>query len=66
MATDTARLWTSCARQMLRVIELHVEALFESIRKSFARRVIAIHVLVTDRAHRNVRRRELREVTTRA
>ena len=49
---------------MLRMIELHVEALFELIGKSFARRIIAIHILVTDRAHRNIRRRELRQMTT--
>ena len=51
---------------MLRVIEFHIEALFESIGKSLARRIIAIHILVTDRAHRNIGCRELRQVTTRA
>ena len=51
---------------MLRVIELHVEALFESIRKSFARRIVPVHVLMTDRAHRDIRRGELRQVTSRA
>lgn len=51
---------------MLRVIEFHVEALFEAIGKSFARRIIAVHILVTDGAHWNVRRCELRQVTTRA
>jgi len=49
---------------MLRVIEFHVEVFFESIRKSFARRVVAVHVLMTDRAHRDVGRRELSQVTT--
>ena len=49
---------------MLCVIEFHVEVLFKSIRKSFARRVVAVHVLVTDRAHRDVWRRELSQVTT--
>ena len=49
---------------MLRVIELHVEALLKLIRKGFARRIVAIHVLVTNRAHGNIRRRELRQVTS--
>ena len=48
---------------MLRVIELHVEALLELIRKSLPRWVVAVHVLVTDRAHRNVWRRKLRQMT---
>jgi hypothetical protein len=48
VATDAAALWSRRAGQMLRVIELHVEALFESIRKSFARRIVPVHVLMTD------------------
>ena len=48
---------------MLSVIELHVEALLELIRKSLPRWVVAVHVLVTDRAHRDVWRRKLRQVT---
>jgi len=54
------------ARHVLRVIELHIEAFFELIRKSFERRVVAVHVRVADRTHRNVRRRELRQVTASA
>jgi len=64
VATHATVLWPRRAGQMLRVIELHVEALFKLIRKSFARRVVAVHVLVTDGAHGDVRRRELRQMTT--
>ncbi len=51
------------ARHVLRVIELHIEALFELIRKSLERWVVAVHIRVADRTHGNVRRRELRQVT---
>ena len=51
---------------MLRVIEFHVEALVEPIGKSSARRIVPINILMTDRAHRNIRRRELRQMTSRA
>ena len=63
MTTHATIRWPRRACHVLRVIELHVEALFELIRKWLARRVIAVHVLVTDRAHRNIRRGELRKVT---
>ena len=52
------------AARVLRMIELHVEAFFESIGKGFARWIVAVDVLMTDRAHGNIRRRELRQVTT--
>ena len=45
------------------MIELDVEAFFERIGKCFARRIVAVHRTVTDRAHWNVRRGELRQVT---
>ena len=54
------------ARHVLRVIELHIEALFELIRKRLERRVVAVHVRVADRTHRNVWRRELGQVTASA
>jgi len=44
---------------MLRVIELHVEALFEVVRKSFQRWISAVYVRVTDRAHGSAGRDEL-------
>ena len=66
MATDAAALWSRGASQMLRMIELHVKALFESIGESFARRIVPVHVLMTDRAHRDIRCGELRQVTSRA
>jgi len=51
---------------VLRVIELHIEALFEFVRKKLSRRIVAVHALVTDRTHGNVWRRELRQMTTSA
>ena len=52
------------AAQVLRMIELHVEAFFEPIREGLARRIVSVDVLMTDRAHGNIRRCELRQVTT--
>jgi len=60
---DTAVLWPGITRHVLRVIETHVEAFFETIGEAPARRVAAIHVIVADRAHRNIWRRELRQMT---
>ena len=54
---------TGRAAQVLRMIEFHVEAFFESIGEGFARRIVSVDVLMTDRAHGNIRRRELRQVT---
>ena len=48
---------------VLGMIELDVEALVESRRKSFQRWVRAIYVLVTDDAHRNIRSNKLRQMT---
>ena len=45
------------------MIELHVEAFFELVRKSFQRRITATHTGVTDRAHRHTRVCELRQMT---
>ena len=47
---------------VLRMIELHVKALFEFIGESFQRRIVAAYAGVADRAHRHVRRGELRKV----
>jgi hypothetical protein len=46
------------------MIELHVEALFEFVGKSFQRRIVAADIRVADRAHGHVWRRELREMTS--
>ena len=54
------------AGHVLRVIELHIEALFEFIGERLSRRVVAVHRTVTDGTHGNVRRRELRQMTTSA
>jgi len=62
----TTGRWPRRAGHVLRVIELHIEAFFESVGKSLQRRVVPIHVRVADRTHGNVRRGELRQVTSRA
>jgi len=64
VTSDAAVLWPGIARHVLRVIETHVEALSETIGEASAWRVVAIHILVADRAHRNIWRRELRQMTT--
>ena len=66
VTSHATALWSGVAGHMLRMIEAEVKALFKAIGKGFAWRVAAIHALVADRAHRNVRRGELRQVTTRA
>ena len=50
------------ASHVLGVIKFDVEALVEAIRKGLARWIAHVHVLVTDRAHRQCRRSELAEV----
>ena len=65
MTGDASILWPRRAGQVLRVIELNIEALFELVRERLSRRVVAVHRCVTDRAHGNVRGRELSEVTAR-
>ena len=58
-----ARLWFCRTLHVLRVIKLHIETFFKSGRKAFQWRSIAVHIGVTDRAHRNLRRSELTDVT---
>ena len=48
VTTNASVLWPGAANQVLRMIELHVEAFLEFVRKSLARRIIAINTLVTD------------------
>ena len=50
----TAVLRPDVAGHVLRVIELHVEAFFELMRKGLARGIGAIHVLMTDEADRAI------------
>ncbi len=64
MTSDATAFWSGVAGQVLRVIEAQVEGFFKAIGKAFARRIAAIHALVANRAHRNIRRGELRQVTT--
>ncbi len=66
MTSGAAGLWSRRARHVLCVIELHIEAFFEASRKSLPRRIVAVHTRVTDRTHRHVRCRELRQVTSSA
>ena len=61
---DATALRFGAAGQVLRVIKADVEVFFETIRKAFARRITAIHTLMADRAHRNIRRRKLGQMTT--
>jgi hypothetical protein len=66
MTGDATALWSGVAGQVLRVIEADIERFFKAIGKAFARWIVAIHGLMTDRAHRNIRRGELRQVTASA
>jgi len=59
----TAVAGPGCARHVLRVIELHVEAFIESIGKRLTRWVVPINTGVADRAHGNGRRGELSQMT---
>ena len=63
VTTRAASLRARRAGVVLRVIEFHVEWLVEARRKTFQRRIVAADVRVTDRAHRNLRRRELAAMT---
>ena len=59
MTRGAAVLWAGRALHVLRVIEFQVEAFFESVRESLRRRIVAIHVRVTDRAHGHIGSSEL-------
>ena len=63
MTSNATALWPRRASHVLGVIELHIEALFETAGKSLSRRVVAVHARVTDRTHRHIRRRKLRQMT---
>lgn len=64
MTAGATILWFRVAGHVLGMIEADVEILFEAIGKALARRIVAIDVLMTDRAHRNIRRGELCQMTT--
>ena len=64
VTTDASVLRLGAPGHVLRMIELHVEAFFEFVRESFARRIVSIDALVTDRAHRQCWRGELRQMAT--
>lgn len=59
MTRNAAVAGTGRARHVLSVIELHVEAFFETCRKGFEGRIATVNVGMTNRAHRNARRYEL-------
>ena len=64
MTSEATVFWSGVSGQVLRVIEADVEGFSKAIGKAFARWIAAIHGLVADRTHRNIRRRELRQMTT--
>ena len=64
MTSNAAALWPRRAGHVLGMIELHIEALFETAGKSLSGRVVAVHTRVTDRTHRHIRRCELRQMTS--
>jgi hypothetical protein len=64
MTWGAAILWTRRAGHVLCMIELHVEAFFELVRKGFQRWIAAAHVGVADRAHGHIRIGKLRQMTT--
>ena len=64
VTSDTAAFGFRFPGHVLRMIEFHVETFVEAIRKGLARRIVAVDVLMTNRTHRNVRRGELRQMTT--
>ncbi len=63
MTRRAAVLRSSRAGHVLRVIEFQVEAFFEPVRESLQRRIAAVHVRVTDRAHGHIRSSELGQMT---
>ena len=66
VARGTAILWPRRSGQVLSMIELQVEAFLEFVREGSERWIVATDIRVADRAHRHIRRSELREVTARA
>ena len=51
------------AGHVLRMVKLHIEALIEPRRETLKRRVGALHIRMTNLAHRNSRSDELGQVT---
>src|SRR5207253_10849011 len=63
MTRGTAILWPGRAGHVLCVIELNIEALFELFGECFQWRRTVAHGGMTNGAHGNIRRSELRQVT---
>lgn len=66
MAGDAAVFRSRVAAIMHGVIEFHIESLVEILRKRAQRRGRTLHVRMANRAHRRLRRDELRQVTVNA
>ena len=66
MTSNAAALWPRRAGHVLGMIELHIEALFETAGKSLSGRVVAVHTRVTNRAQRRIGSAELCSVTAQA
>ena len=64
MTSRATAFWSGVAGQVLRMIEAEVEVFFKAIGKALAWWIAAIHALMANRAHRNIRRGELRQMTT--
>lgn len=63
--TGRATLRGAClSAHVLRVIELHIKAILESLRKSFDGSSWPIDIRVANHAHGNLRRDELRQMAT--
>jgi len=63
MTGRTSVLWFRRGAHVLRVIELHIEVLFESIRKRFEQKGV-VHIHVADRTDRAIGRRVLRPMAS--
>ena len=63
MAGSTTIAGPGRSVHMLRMIEVHIEAFFEVSGKSLYWRRSALHIHVTDGAHRHCRSHELGQVT---
>jgi hypothetical protein len=64
MTCGAAVLWFRTAGQVLGMIEFDVECLLKFLGERFHRRRYAANTGVTNRAHSNIRRGELREMAT--
>ena len=64
MTGATTRLWPHPRSHVLGVVKLDTESLLKVSRKISERRLVVIHICMTDHAHRDSWSSELAEVTT--